>query len=127
MVTFLSEKSSTQTPAISALLLRIRAEYVQMPGVKLTAPQARRLWGSDGAACDAALAALVKEKFLTGTREGLFALTATLRSGQEVRVGNPLPSGHGGDGTWRTPHGRPPPGIRRSMTDENAVRRTRVL
>lgn len=83
MVTFLSEKSPSQTAALSELLLRIRTEYAQMPGLKLTAPQARRLWGPDCATCDAALAALVKTKFLSCTREGLF-----------VRVGNPLPSGH---------------------------------
>jgi hypothetical protein len=82
-VTVLSENFPPQTVALSELLLRIRAEHVQMPGLKLTAPQARRLWGPDRATCDAALAALVEAKFLSRTREGLYVLTATLRSNQD--------------------------------------------
>ena len=82
MVTLLSEPSPSQTAVLSDLVVRIRAEYAQMPGLKLTAPQARRLWGADGDTCDAALAALMKARFLSRTREGLF-----------VRVGNSVPSG----------------------------------
>ena len=97
-MTLLSEKFPAQTAALSELLLRIRAEYLQMPGLKLTAPQARRLWGPDCATCDAALAALVEAKFLSRTREGLFVLTATLRSNQTCRLGARQPlfgqSGH---------------------------------
>jgi len=58
-----------------------------MPGPKLTAPQARRLWGPDCATCDAALAALVEARFLSRTREGLFVLTATLCSKQTGWLG----------------------------------------
>lgn len=94
MVTFLPERSPSQTAARSELLLRIRAEYAQLPGLKLTAPQARRLWGPDRAACDAALDALVKAKFLSRTREGLFVLTPTLRFKQQAPGCNPQSSGH---------------------------------
>lgn len=66
------------------LLRRIRAEYVEMPGLKLTTPQARRLWGLDGATCDAALAALVNAKFLSCTCEGLFVLATTPRPDQNL-------------------------------------------
>jgi hypothetical protein len=31
------------------LLVRIRAEYLEMPGLRLTAPQAQRLFGLDTA------------------------------------------------------------------------------
>ena len=51
-------------------LVRIRAEYLEMPGLKLTMPQARRLWGLDDVTCDTALAALVNAKFLSRTSEG---------------------------------------------------------
>jgi hypothetical protein len=43
-----------------------------MPGLRVTVPQARRLWGLDAAACDALLEALVDAKFLFQTRDGAF-------------------------------------------------------
>ena len=52
--------SPARESLVSALLLqRIRAEYLEMPGLNLTAAQAQRLWGLDGATCDMVLAALV--------------------------------------------------------------------
>ena len=43
-----------------------------MPGLRLTSPQARRLWGLDAAACEALLGALVDANFLFKTRDGAF-------------------------------------------------------
>jgi hypothetical protein len=43
-----------------------------MPGLRLTEPQARRLWGLDAASCGALLCALVDAKFLFRTRDGAF-------------------------------------------------------
>ena len=57
----------------SALLRRIRAEYLEMPGLRLTASQAQCLFGLDSETWDAALAALLDAKFLTRTQTGLFA------------------------------------------------------
>lgn len=51
---------------------RIRAEYLEMPGLRLTPVQAQRLWGLDRVACDAILGALVEANFLTRTRDGAF-------------------------------------------------------
>jgi hypothetical protein len=56
------------------LLVRIRAEYLEMPGLQLTAPQAGVLFGLDGETCDAVLATLLDEKFLSCTRNGLFVM-----------------------------------------------------
>jgi len=61
-------ESPTLKVPITPLLQRVRAEYLEMPGLKLTAPQARRLWGLDCATCDAALAALVDEVPFPDTR-----------------------------------------------------------
>lgn len=80
-------ESPTLKFPMTELLVRIRAEYVEMPGLKLTTPQARRLWGLDGATCDTALAALVNAKFLSRTLEGLFVM-ATPRSDQKPRSGS---------------------------------------
>jgi hypothetical protein len=48
----------------------IRAEYMEMPGLRLTEPQARRLWGLDAAACHRLLEALTAQGFLHRTRDG---------------------------------------------------------
>jgi hypothetical protein len=55
-----------------SILCRIRAEYSEMPGLKLTAAQARRLWGIDRESCDGLLAGLVTSGFLARTRDGAF-------------------------------------------------------
>src|SRR3954468_24608346 len=54
------------------VLRRVKGEFLEMPGLRLTAPQARRLWGLDAPHCDALLAALVDAKFLFQTRDGAF-------------------------------------------------------
>ena len=51
---------------------RIRAEYLEMPGLHLTKPQMQRLCGVDPLTCDALLAALVDVKFLRCTRHGAY-------------------------------------------------------
>ena len=59
------------------LLRRVRAEYIEMPGLRLTARQAQCLFGLDAESCDAVLGTLLDTKFLTRTPTGLFALAAT--------------------------------------------------
>lgn len=49
------------------LVDRIRSEYREMPGMRLTLPQARRLWQVEVSECEAALDALVSEGFLALT------------------------------------------------------------
>jgi len=53
-------------------LQRVRGEYHEMPGLRLTTAQAQRLWGLDRKACAALLDALVDAKFLFRTRDGAF-------------------------------------------------------
>jgi hypothetical protein len=54
------------------VLRRVQCEFLEMPGLRLTSPQARRLWGLEAAACDALLGALVDANFLFKTRDGAF-------------------------------------------------------
>ena len=54
------------------VLRRVQGEFLEMPGLRLTPAQARRLWGLDAAACDALLCALVDANFLFRTRDGAF-------------------------------------------------------
>ena len=51
---------------------RVKGEFLEMPGLRLTEPQARRLWGLDAASCGALLKALIEAKFLFRTRDGAF-------------------------------------------------------
>ena len=57
---------------IDDVLQRIQGEFVEMPGLRLTPAQARRLWGLERDVCDALLGALVDAKFLAQTRDGAF-------------------------------------------------------
>lgn len=54
------------------VLRRVQGEFLEMPGLRLTEAQARRLWGLDAASCGALLGALVDAKFLFRTRDGAF-------------------------------------------------------
>jgi hypothetical protein len=45
----------------------IRAEYLEFPGLSLTAPQVQRLWNLDRNTCQCLLDAMVREKFLKQT------------------------------------------------------------
>jgi hypothetical protein len=54
----------------AALSHRIRAEYAEMPCLRLTLPQASRFWSVDRETCLAALEQLVAEGFLVLGRYG---------------------------------------------------------
>ena len=69
------------------VLQRVQGEFLEMPGLRLTEAQARRLWGLDRDSCAALLCALVDANFLFRTRDGAFMrvehagpLKANLRS-----------------------------------------------
>ena len=57
---------------IQDVVRRIRGEFLEMPGLRLTPEQARRLWRLDETACNAVLGALVDARFLAKTRDGAF-------------------------------------------------------
>ena len=49
---------------------RVRAEFHEMPGLRLTPAQARRLWGLEAEMCRAVINALVASDFLRWTPAG---------------------------------------------------------
>lgn len=59
------------------VLMRIQMEYVEMPGLKLTLFQARRLWTVPIELCQAALGALVATGFLVQTADGAYLRRGT--------------------------------------------------
>ncbi|HEU4937852.1 MAG TPA: hypothetical protein VFT39_15440 [Vicinamibacterales bacterium] len=54
----------------SSLLQRVRAEFNEMPGLRLTPPQAARLLGLDHRSCERVINVLVHSAFLRWTPDG---------------------------------------------------------
>ena len=72
-----------------ALLRRVRGEFVEMPGLRLTVVQAARLWGLERATCEAVIDALVGSSFLRLTTSGVVMRTdheSTDRAAQAEEV-----------------------------------------
>jgi hypothetical protein len=55
-----------------ALVTRVRGEYREMPGMRLTLEQAMRLWMLDRGTCSAVLNSLVAAQFLERDRNGRY-------------------------------------------------------
>jgi hypothetical protein len=51
---------------------RVRAEYLEMPGMRLTVVQVQRLFGVDASACRTVLDWLVEGKFLYANPDGTY-------------------------------------------------------
>ena len=66
---------SATIPLENPLLRRIRGEFKEMPGLRLTKKQAARLWGLDSMECDQLLAELVAAGFLRRTLDGSYLRT----------------------------------------------------
>ena len=58
--------------SVERLVRRLKSEFLEMPGLKVTEAQARRLWALDAASCSYVLDNLVKSNFLFRTRDGAF-------------------------------------------------------
>ena len=55
---------------IKSLMVHVRNEFTEMPGLRLSVPQAMRLWGLDREACERVVDALVQASFLRRTSRG---------------------------------------------------------
>jgi hypothetical protein len=49
---------------VESLAIRVRAEFLEMPGLRLTLPQAQRLWGLDPDTCSLVVEVLVARSVL---------------------------------------------------------------
>jgi predicted transcriptional regulator of viral defense system len=56
------------------LVRRIRGEYLEMPGLRVTAREAQRLFGLDAITCDKVLDSLLQSGFLSRAVNGMFRL-----------------------------------------------------
>jgi hypothetical protein len=57
---------------IDDLLQRVYGEFLEMPGLRLTCPQAQRLWGLDEQTCRTVLDFLVEARFLCRLDRGAY-------------------------------------------------------
>ena len=68
------------------LLARIQAEFLEMPGMRLTFRQVQRLWALDSGTCRSVLDALVRASFLVCSADGAYArVTSDPRTSQARR------------------------------------------
>jgi hypothetical protein len=78
-----------------SLAARIRGEYREMPGLRLTLAQACRLWHVDAATCETLLEELVREAFLHRTDKGAYIAVSSSTRHQpakaQLRERVPLP------------------------------------
>jgi hypothetical protein len=64
---------------LESLVTRVRAEYLEMLGLRVTLAQACRLWQVDAATCEALLERLVREGFLCKTEGGFYTASSGTR------------------------------------------------
>ena len=58
---------------MNELVGRIRSEFLEMPGLRLTVTQASRLWGLDEGSCRHVIDVLIGSAFLRWTTNGTVA------------------------------------------------------
>jgi len=75
-------------PPFESVLARIRGEYREMPGLRLTFVQACRLWQMDGPTCETVLEHLVQEAFLYKTANGTYIALPTTRRHEKAQPRN---------------------------------------
>jgi hypothetical protein len=61
------------TSSREQILRRIRSEYLEMPGLRLTCAQAQRLWAMDRQTCTEVLDSLTEDRFLHRRDDGSYA------------------------------------------------------
>jgi hypothetical protein len=88
--------------SFAAVVDRVRSEFVEMPGLELTVPQAVRLWSLGMDDCQHVIQALVDAGFLRWT-----ARRTIVRTGRDIAVG----------ARWERSHVsvRKPPGTDKSV------------
>jgi hypothetical protein len=51
-------------PMLTDAVRRVRSDFLEMPGLKVTVPQAARLWSYESSLCQEVLGLLVQSRFL---------------------------------------------------------------
>jgi hypothetical protein len=64
-----------KTARVRELAERVQAEYLEMPGLSVTLPQAQRLLGIDAQTCAVVMKTLLARGFLRQTKQGMYVRT----------------------------------------------------
>ncbi len=62
--------TSGMPPDTEVILRRVQGEFLEMPGLRLTEAQARRLWGLDASTCSVLIETLIATGFLFRASDG---------------------------------------------------------
>ena len=73
------QKSGRKSPPPESLVARVRGEYFEMPGLRVTLEQACRLWQVDVSTCEMLLEYLVRAGFLCKTASGFYIAAVSTR------------------------------------------------
>jgi hypothetical protein len=73
------QKSGRKSPPPESLVARVRREYFEMPGLRVTLEQACRLWQVDVSTCEMLLVYLVRVGFLCRTDTGFYIAAVSHR------------------------------------------------
>ena len=65
--------------SFDSLVARVRGEYCEMPGLRLTVSQACRLWDVDVSTCEMLFEQLVREGFLYKTEKSAYTAQPAIR------------------------------------------------
>ena len=76
------------------LMMRVRGEYREMPGLSLTIPQAEKLWGLEHSTCQTLFERLVEARFVRMTRHGRFVRRDASSPIDTFSVATPSASSH---------------------------------
>ena len=68
--------AATSSDVVSALVIRVRGEYREMPGLRLTIPQAARLLGMPPDVAGTVLDQLRRSAVLARSADGAYSLVA---------------------------------------------------
>ena len=74
------QRSAGHTPPPEWLVARVREEFAEVPGLRLTLVQACRLWQLDMATCESILEHFVRDGFLRRTDSGFYVASQETRS-----------------------------------------------
>jgi hypothetical protein len=80
-----------ETSTISDAVRRVRAEFRELPGLRVTRAQAARLWTLDSAVCTHVLSLLVDERFLVCADNDSAGQTSVYRR-LDIRTDAPRPT-----------------------------------
>jgi hypothetical protein len=73
MLSALAPTTATLPADLGEALRRVKADFLEMPGLQVSLNQASRLWGLDATVCRVVLDSLVATGFIVRTDKALFS------------------------------------------------------